>query len=219
VMRMLLFVYVFGGAINTGTDYANYVVPGIILLCAGFGAATTAVSVAEDMTTGVIDRFRSLPIASSAVLTGHVVASMVRNLLSTLIVVLLAIAAGFRPEASVLGLLGAVGMIMLFILALSWVAVVVGLLAKSAEAASGFTFFILFLPYLSSAFVPTDTMPSVLQGIAEHQPVTPMIETIRGLLLGAGVGDNAWLAAAWFGGIAVAAFTASVALYRRRLSQ
>lgn len=216
VMLMLLFVYVFGGAITTGGEYVDYVVPGIILLCAGYGASTTAVSVATDMAEGVVDRFRSMPVAGAAVLNGHVVASVLRNLVSTLVVVGVALAVGFRPDASPLAWLGALGMVLLFVTALTWVSVLVGLLAGSAEAASGFTFFVLFLPYLSSAFVPVDSMPGVLQAFAQNQPVTPMIETIRGLLLGTGVGDSAWVALAWFVPLTLLASAAAVRVFRRR---
>ncbi|HEU0213960.1 MAG TPA: ABC transporter permease [Jiangellaceae bacterium] len=218
IMLMLLFVYVFGGAIDVGTEYVNYVVPGIILLCAGYGASTTALSVSTDMHTGVIDRFRSLPIVGSAVLTGHVVASMARNAFSTLVVVAVALLVGFRPEASALGYVGALAMVLLFVLALSWVSVVVGLVANSVEAAGAFSFFILFLPYVSSAFVPPDTMPAILHGFADHQPVTPMIETIRALLMGTPAGDSTWTAVAWFGAVAVLSFVASMSLFRRSRS-
>jgi ABC-2 type transport system permease protein len=216
VFLLLLFVHVFGGAIATGTAYVNYVVPGIVLLCAGYGAAGTAVSVASDMVTGVIDRFRSLPILSSAVLTGHVVASLARNLFSTLLVVGVALASGFRPSAGPLEWLAAFGMLTLFIVAMSWLAVCFGLVAGSVEGASSFSFFILFLPYLSSAFVPVDTMPGALRLVAEHQPITPVIETLRGLLLGGAVGDSAWLAIAWFTGLLVLSYATATALFNRR---
>lgn len=216
VMVLLLFVYVFGGAIDTRAAYVNYVVPGIILLCTGYGAAGTAVSVANDMATGVIDRFRALPILHSAVLTGHVVASLARNLLATTLVIGVALAAGFRPTAGVTQWLAAVGVLLLFILAMSWASVALGLLARGVEAASGFTFFVLFLPYLSSAFVPTDTMPEALRVIAANQPVTPVIETLRGLLLGGPIGGHGWLAVAWFGGLLIAGYAASAYLFRRR---
>lgn len=219
VLLLLLFVYVFGGAIDTRAAYVNYVVPGIILLCTGYGASTTAVSVANDMATGVIDRFRTLPILSSAVLTGHVVASLARNLLATTLVVGVALAAGFRPTAGFAQWLAALGVLLLFILAMSWAAVALGLLARSVEGASGFTFFILFLPYLSSAFVPTDTMPEALRVIAANQPVTPVIETLRGLLLGRPVGNHAGLAVAWFTGLLVVAYAASAYLFRRRTAR
>jgi ABC-2 type transport system permease protein len=218
VMLMLLFVYVFGGAIDVGTEYVNYVVPGIILLCAGYGASTTAISVSTDMHTGVIDRFRSLPIVGSAVLTGHVVASMARNAFSTLVVVTVALLVGFEPAASALGYLAALAMVLLFVLALSWVSVVVGLVANSVETAGAFSFFLLFLPYVSSAFVPPETMPSVLHGFADNQPITPMIETIRALLMGTPAGDSAGAAFAWFAAIAVVSFVASMSLFRRSRS-
>lgn len=216
VILMALFVYVFGGAIHTGASYVNYVVPGIIVLCAGFGSATTAVSVCADMVGGIMDRFRSLPIVSSAVLTGHVAASMARNLFSAALVVGTALLMGFRPTASPLAWLAAAGVLLLFVLALSWFAAVLGLLARSVEAANGFTFLILFLPYVSSAFVPTATMPVWLRAFAAHQPITPVIETIRGLLTGTPIGDSAWLAAGWCSGIALVSFALAIWLFGRR---
>ncbi|HZI97983.1 MAG TPA: ABC transporter permease [Actinomycetales bacterium] len=216
VMLMLLFVYVFGGAIDTGTEYVNYVVPGIVLLCTGFGSATTAVSVAADVEEGIVDRFRSMAISRSAVLTGHVVASVVRNAFSTLVVVLVAVAVGFRPDAGLLPWLGAVGVLLLWVLAITWVSVCFGLLAGSAEAANGMTFTVLFLPYVSSAFVPVETMPSWMRPVAEHQPITPVIETVRGFLLGTPTGTTAWLALAWTVGLLVIAFVAATVLFGRR---
>ncbi|WP_447004102.1 ABC transporter permease [Saccharothrix isguenensis] len=218
LMMMALFVYVFGGAINTGTAYINYVVPGIILLCTGYGAASTAMAVADDMNSGMIDRLRSMPIRSFAVLTGHVTASIARNTMSTTIVVGAAIAMGFRPSASLVEWLAAAGLLLLYVLALSWLAAGLGAMAKSVEAASSMSFFMLFLPYLSSAFVPTDTMPSFLQGISEHQPITPVIETVRGLLTGTPIGDKGWIAPAWSVGLLIASFTIATALYRRRIT-
>jgi ABC-2 type transport system permease protein len=216
IILLLLFVYVFGGAMNTDTSYVNYVVPGIIILCAGFGSATTAVSVASDMAEGIIDRLRSLPILSSAVLVGHVVATVARNAISTGLVIGTAYLAGFRPHADLPHWLGALGVLLLFMLAISWVSVCLGLVARSAEGASGFTFFILFLPYLSSAFVPTETMPTPLRVLAEHQPITPVTETVRGLLMGTPIGNNGWLAVAWLGGILLVSYTAAAILFRRR---
>lgn len=216
ILLMLLFVYVMGGAIETGTTYVTYVVPGVLLLCAGFGASLTAVSVSHDMTGGIIDRFRSLNVSGPELLAGHVVASLVRNLVSTLIVLGVAFAVGFRPHAGALTWLGAAGILLLFILAISWLSAAIGLLAKSPEAASGFTFLIMFLPYVSSAFVPIRTMPSWLQGFARHQPVTPVIETLRGLLLGTPVGANGWLALVWCAGILVVAIGLANICFRRR---
>jgi ABC-2 type transport system permease protein len=215
---MALFVYVFGGAINTGTGYINYVVPGIILLCTGYGAAATAMSVADDMTSGMIDRLRSIPIRSFAVLTGHVTASLARNALSTTIVVGAAIAMGFRPSASLPEWVAVAGLLLLYVLALSWLAAGLGAVAKSVESASALSFFMLFLPYLSSAFVPTNTMPSFLRGVSEHQPITPVIETVRGLLTGTPIGDKGWIALAWSVGLLVASFIVATALYRRRVN-
>ncbi len=219
VMLMLLFVYVFGGAIDTGTAYIDYVVPGIVLLCAAFGSSTTAVSVSADMTDGIIDRFRTLPIARSAVLNGHVLASVVRNLITGAIVVGVALLMGFRPTADPLRWLGVVGVLALFVFALSYLSTALGLLARNPEAASGFTFGILFLPYVSSAFVPAETMPTWLRWFAENQPVTPIIETVRGLLMDTPIGDSAWHAVAWCVVIAVAGYAAATTLYRRRTSR
>jgi ABC-2 type transport system permease protein len=215
VLILLLFVYVFGGAIDTGGRYVDYVVPGIILLCAGYGASTTAVSVNHDMTTGVIDRFRSLPIAGSGVLTGHVVASVLRNLASTVIVLGVALLIGFHPHAGVLDWLGVLGVLLAFMVAISWVAACFGLLAKSAEGAGAFSFAIMFLPYVSSAFVPTSTMPGALHAIADHQPVTPIVETLRGLMLGTPIGSHAVVALAWCLGLAAAGRISAGLLFRR----
>lgn len=218
VMLMLLFVSVFGGAIGRGLPgggYVDYVVPGVILLCAGYGAAQTAVAVAGDKAEGIIDRFRTMPIMPSSVLTGHVVASLARNAVATVAVVGVAYAMGFRPTAGPVEWLGATGVLVLFVLAISWLSVCIGLVAGSAEAASGFTFFVLFLPYLSSAFVPTDTMPRMLQTFAEHQPVTPVIETLRSLLMGT-PNDLAWVAVLWCAGLVAVSGAAAAALFSRR---
>jgi ABC-2 type transport system permease protein len=216
VLIMLLFVYLFGGAIETGTRYVTYVVPGVLLLSAGFGAASTAVSVTTDMTGGIIDRFRSLDVAGASVLAGHVAASVVRNLASTVLVFGVAFLIGFRPSAGPLDWLAAAGILVLFIMAISWLSAAFGLLARSPEAAGGFTFLVMFLPYPSSAFVPIETMPGWLHGFAENQPVTPIIETMRGLLLGLPVGSSAWKAVAWSLGILVASVAVSGLLFRRR---
>lgn len=218
VMLLLMFVYVFGGAIDTGTLYLNYVVPGIILLCAGYGASQTSISVTNDMIRGIIDRFRSLPILSSSVLTGHVVASMVRVGISTAIVVGLAIAIGFRPRADALQWIAALGVVAVFVLAISWLSVVFGLIVKTVEGAGGFSFFVLFLPYVSSAFVPTETMPRAMRVFAEHQPVTPIIETVRGLLMGMPIGDSAWLAVAWCAGLFVLSYGVARYLFHHRVT-
>ncbi|MFB7883787.1 ABC transporter permease [Microbacterium sp. NPDC056057] len=197
VMLMLLFTFVFGGAIEPGGAYVDYVVPGIILLCAGFGAATTATYVARDMSSGIIDRFRTMPLRSGAVLTGHVVASLARNLVATAVVIGVGLLVGFRPHADLLAWIGAAGLIALYILAITYLFASIGLAAGSPEAASGYGFIILFLPYLSSAFVPVETMPEWLQSVAENQPITPIIETLRGLLMGTDLGSEPWWAIGW----------------------
>jgi ABC-2 type transport system permease protein len=218
VMLMLLFTYVFGGAISGDqTSYLAYVTPGIILLCAGFGAASSAVYVSRDLTTGTIDRLRTMPVPAATVLVGHVVSSLVRNLAATAVVVGVGVLIGYRPQADLLGWIGAVALIALWILAVTTLFALIGLLAGSAEAASGYGFVFLFLPYVSSAFVPADTMPSWLQGFAEHQPITPVIESIRALLLGSSPGTDAWSAVAWSSGILlVSAVLVAVVFPRRR---
>jgi ABC-2 type transport system permease protein len=218
VLLMLLFVYLFGGAIRTGTSYVTYVVPGVILLCAGFGSASTAVSVSQDMTGGIVDRLRSLDVPGAAVLAGHVVATVLRNIVSTALVLAVALAIGFRPSAGVVAWLEAAGLLLAFVLAISSLAAAIGLFARSPEAASGFTFVVMFLPYASSAFVPIHTMPSWIQGFARHQPITPVVESVRGLLLGAPVGSNAWIALAWCAALLAASAAASGALFQRRTS-
>ena len=211
ILLMLLFVYLFGGAIDTGIAYVNYVVPGVIVLCAGFGSATTAVTVSQDMQGGIVDRLRSMDVGGAAVLAGHAAASVARNAVSATLVLGVALLIGFRPQAAPLQWLAAIGILLTFVLAVSWLSAAIGLLAKSPEAASGFTFLITFLPYASSAFVPVDTMPSWIQGFAQHQPITPVIEALRGLLLGTPVGSSAWTA-----GILTVAVAASGALFARR---
>ncbi|MEU0281521.1 ABC transporter permease [Streptomyces sp. NPDC088147] len=216
IMLMLIFVYFFGGAIDTGTQYVTYVVPGVLLLCAGFGSSSTAVSVSEDMKGGIIDRFRSLDIGGASILAGHVTASVARNVVSTALVLGVALLIGFRPSATPAAALAAAGILFAFIVAISWLSAAIGLLAKSPEAAGGFTFFMMFLPYPSSAFVPIDTMPDWLHGFADHQPVTPVIESLRGLLLGLPVGSAPWVALAWCAGFLVLALGLSKVLFRIR---
>jgi ABC-2 type transport system permease protein len=216
IMLMLLFVYLFGGAIRTGTEYVTYVVPGVLLLCAGYGAAITSVSVSMDMTGGLVDRLRTLDVGGAAFLTGHVVASVARNAASTVIVLAVGVLIGFRPDATPLEWLAAAGMLALFVVALSWFAAVIGLLARSPEGANGFTFFVMFLPYPSSAFVPIATMPDWIHGFAAHQPITPVIETIRSLLLGAPAGSNPIEALLWCAAILAGSVALAGVLFRRR---
>ncbi len=216
VMLMLMFVYLFGGAIHTGTRYVTYVVPGVIMLCASFGSSMTAVSVCQDMTGGIIDRFRSMNVGGVAIVTGHVVASVARNMFSTAVVFGVAFAIGFRPKADLVQWLGTAAVLALVIATISWFSATIGLLAKSPDAASGFTFLVTFFPYASSAFVPIGTMPSWLHGFARNQPTTPIIETMRGLLLDQPIGLAAWHAVLWCLGILIGSVILSVLFFRRR---
>ncbi len=216
VMLMFLFTFVFGGAIDRSGGYLDYVVPGIILLCAGFGASSTAVAVSSDMTTGVIDRFRTMRFPASAVITGHVVASLLRNLVATAVVIGVAIAVGYRPQADLGGWLAATGLVAFYVLGITYLFAAIGLVSSSADAALGYGFILLFLPYVSSAFVQVDTMPAWLQGFAEHQPLTPLIESIRSLLAGDGAGGSIAIALAWCAVILAVGGTLSVLLFARR---
>jgi ABC-2 type transport system permease protein len=219
VLLMVMFVELFGGAIDTGTKYVTYVVPGVILLCAGFGSATTAVSVSQDMTGGLMDRLRSMNVSGKAVLAGHVTASVARTAVSIELVFLVAAVLGFEPSAGPLDWLAVAGVLLAFVIAVSSLAVAIGLLAKSPEAANGFTFFVTFLPYASSGFVPVRTMPSWIQGFAQRQPITPITETLRGLLLGTGVGSNPWQALAWCGAVTATSVAVSSVLFQRRIAR
>lgn len=216
VLLMVMFVELFGGAIQTGTRYVTYVVPGVLLLCAGFSSGLTAVAVCQDMTGGCIDRLRSMNVRGTSLLAGHVAASAVRNLASGLLVLGVALALGFHPHAGVIQWLEAGGILLAFILAISWLSAVTGLLARSPEAANGLTFVIMFLPYASSAFVPVHTMPDWLRGFAAHEPVTPLADALRALLMGRSVGSDAWVALAWCAGILVVSLVAASGLFARR---
>jgi ABC-2 type transport system permease protein len=217
VTIMLLFVYLFGGAIQTGTaTYVNYVTPGVLLLCTGYVSALTATGVTQDMQDGVIDRFRSMDVNPAAVLTGHVAASVLRNLVAAVSMLAVAFLIGFRPTAGPLEWLAATGLLLLFVLAVSWIAAAFGLLARTPEGAGGLSFFLMFLPYPSSAFVPIETMPTWLHGFAEHQPATPVIETLRGLLMGTPIGDSGWMAVTWCAALIVISVALAGALFRRR---
>jgi ABC-2 type transport system permease protein len=224
VVLMLLFVYVFGGDLRTSGHYVDYVVPGLIVLCAGFGAASTAVAVATDMTNGIVDRVRSMPIRGATLLVGHVVASLVRNLIATALVIGVGFGLGWRPAASPLDWMAAVGAIVLFVFTMSWLAAAVGLLAHSPEAATSFTMVLVFVPYVSTAFVPASTMPAALGDFARHQPFTPVVETMRGLWMGhtsigVPVEHEAWIAAAWCAAILVASIVAASWLFQHRTAR
>lgn len=216
VMLMLMFVYLFGGAIRVDTSYATYVVPGVILVCAAFGSSTTAVVVSEDMKAGIIDRFRSLDVGGAIMVTGHVVASVARNLIATAVVMGLGLAVGFRPHATVTHWLAVVGILILVMTATSWLAAMIGMLASSPEGANGATFVFMFLPYASSAFVPIATMPTWLHGFARNQPCTPIIEAIRSTLAGHPDGGSTARAGAWCLGLLAVGVAGSVAAFRRR---
>lgn len=217
LMLLLMFVYVLGGAMNTGTSYINYVVPGTIILCAAFGAGNTAVAVSTDMQEGIVDRFRTMPLAQSSFLIGHVLAALIRNLVATAVVLTVAIAMGFRPTPTALGALEALGLLALVIVAIGSLACGLGILARSPEAASGFALIILFIPYVSSAFVPTATMPTWMHGFAQNQPMTPIIETLRSLLAGNSAGESAVLATVWSIGICIAGSAFAALVYRQRV--
>jgi ABC-2 type transport system permease protein len=199
--------------------YANYVAPAIILLTAAAVAQGTAISVASDMTEGIIARFRTMAIAPSSVLTGHVLGSLIQAALSMAVITGVAIGVGFRPTATPLEWLAAAGLLLLVALAFTWLTVALGLAAKSVETASNSPMFLLLLPFLGSGFVPTASMPAGLRWFAQYQPFTPITETLRGLLLGTGIGAQAWLAAAWCVALAAAGYLWAKALYRRRPSR
>jgi ABC-2 type transport system permease protein len=216
VMLMVMFVFLFSGAVAIGTSYVTYVVPGVLLLCAVTGAASTAVTVCQDMTGGIIDRFRSLDVPGPAILAGHVTASLLRNLVSTVLVTVVAVGIGFRPHSSVPAFAAAIGVLLLFVAAVSWLSAAFGLLVSAPEAANSAMFFLMFCSYASSAFVPVRTMPSWLRGFATHQPATPVTETIRALLLGQPAGPHLWTALAWCLALLAGSIAVSGLLFRRR---
>lgn len=216
VMLLVLFTTIFGGAINTGTEYINYVIPGVFMVCLSFGTASTAVSVCSDNMQGIIDRFRSMPINSASVLTGHVVASMIRNTFAMVVVSLLAVVLGFRPDATPLEWLGVFGILWLLMLALTWAAAAFGLFVKNIEAAGSFMFTTMLFPYLSSSFVLISTLPDWLEGFAREQPINHAVEAIRALLLNGSVGDHAWITAVWCLVITAVMYTTARMLFQRK---
>ena len=216
VMIMLLFVFVFGGALGAGTgNYVNYLLPGILLMAIASGIAYTAIRLFTDVQGGLFQRFFSMPIARGSALWGHVLASLASNLITVLLIVLVALPVGFRPAAGVLQWLAALGILLLFTLALTWVAVIPGLTAKTVDGASAFSYPLIFLPFISSAFVPTDTMPAAVRAFAAHQPVTSIVDTLRALLNGQPAGSEIWLALAWCAAIAAVAYGFAMRAYRR----
>lgn len=216
IAMMLLFVYVFGGAIETGTEsYVNYLLPGIMLMAIGSGIAYVSYRLFVDKERGIFQRFHSMPIARSTVLWGHVLTSLISNGISIVVIILVALLMGFRSSAGILEWLGVFGILGIFTLALTWVAVIAGLAAKTPDGAGAFSYPIIFLPFISSAFVPTDTMPSVVRVFAENQPVTPMVEAIRNLLASKPVGNDIWVALAWCIAIMVVAYSFAMKAYKK----
>ncbi|WP_084714109.1 ABC transporter permease [Streptacidiphilus rugosus] len=225
---LLLFVYVFGGTLGSGlgggmpaglhggrTAYANYVAPAIILMAVAAAAQGTAIAVAQDMTEGVIARFRTMAVARSSVLTGHVVGATVQTLIGVVVVTAAAVAVGFRPRANAAGWLGAFGVILLLTFAVTWLCVGLGLSAKSVETASNSPMFLMLLPFLGSGFVPPDSLPTPMRWFAEYEPFTPVNETLRGLLTGTRIGDNLLITIAWTVGVALLSYAWSRRLYER----
>jgi ABC-2 type transport system permease protein len=219
VALLVMFVYVFGGAISTGTvSYVNYMLPGILLITIASGIAYTALRLFTDMQGGIFERLQSMPIARSSVLWAHVLTSLAANAISLVVVVAVAVAVGFRSGAGVLAWLAVAGILILFTLALTWIAVIPGLTAKSVDGAGAFSYPLIFLPFVSSAFVPTRTMPGPVRAFAEHQPVTSIVNTIRDLFTGQPAGTDIWTALAWCAGVLVVAYVFANISYRRRIS-
>jgi ABC-2 type transport system permease protein len=216
---MLLFVYVFGGAIDTGSvSYVNYMLPGILLITIASGISYTAFRLFTDMQGGIFERFQSMPIARSGVLWAHVLTSLVANVISLVVVVGVALLMGFRTGAGALGWLAVAGILILLTLALTWIAVIPGLTAKSVDGASAFSYPLIFLPFISSAFVPTATMPGPVRAFADNQPVTSIVNAIRDLFAQQPVGTDIWTALAWCVGILIVAYIFANITYRRRIS-
>jgi ABC-2 type transport system permease protein len=221
IMFMLLFRYVFGGAIDTGgVSYVNFLVAGVLVQTAAFGALTTSLSVATDLKRGIVDRFKTLPMVSSAVVTGHVVADLVRNILSSVVMIVVALFVGFRPTASFTEWLMITGILLLFTFAFSWISAIMGLLAKSVESVQWMGFFVVFpLTFASAAFAPTESMPKYLKLFAENQPVTHVIEAIRALMVGTPIGNHATIAVIWCVAFIVIAVPIAAVLFRRHVSK
>ncbi len=216
VMIMLLFVYVLGGAIQTGTDrYVNYLLPGILLMAIASGIAYTSIRLFTDVQKGLFQRFHTMPIARSSVLWAHVLTSLASSLLTVLLIVLVALLMGFRSPAGILSWLAVVGILALFTLALTWIAVIPGLTAKSVDGASAYSYPLIFLPFISSAFVPTETMPAAVRAFAENQPVTPIVNALHALLGGQPAGSELWAALGWCAGIMVVAWAFAMRAYKR----
>ena len=219
IALMLLFVYVFGGAIHAGSGhYVNYLLPGILLITIAMGISYTAIRLFTDMQSGIFERFQSMPIARSSALWAHVLTSVVSNLISLVLVVLVAVLIGFRSGAGALAWLAVTGILVLFILALTWLAVIPGLSAKTVDGAGAFSYPIVFLPFISSAFVPTQSMPGPVRAFADDQPVTSIVNTIRDLLTQQPVSSDIWIALAWCLGILIVAYALAMATYHRKIA-
>ncbi len=220
IIMLLLFVYVFGGAIQAGTDtYVNYLLPGILLVTIASGVGYTAYRLFLDRQGGIFERFRSMPIAPSSVLWAHVLTTVLATLTSVAVVVGVALLVGFRSSAGVLAWLETLGILALFTLALTWLTVTPGLTATSADGATGFAYPLLFLPFISSAFVPTAGMPGPVRAFAEHQPVTVIVDGLRSLLAGQPVGSDIWVALAWCAGLLVLGYAVAMLTFRRTLAR
>lgn len=212
---MLLFVFVFGGAIETGTEnYIDYLLPGIMLMTIGSGIAYVAYRLFLDKQRGIFERFHSMPIARSTVLWGHVLTSIISNGISVAVIILVALLMGFRSSAGFIEWIAVFGILGVFTLALTWIAVIAGLAAKTPDGAGAFSYPIIFLPFISSAFVPTDTMPTAVRAFAENQPVTPIVEAIRNLLANQPVGNEIWTALTWCIAIIVVAYIVAMRIYK-----
>ena len=218
---MLMFVYVFGGSLGGGMSTADYVVfslPGILLISIASAIAYTAIRLFSDMKSGLFDRFKAMPISASAVLWAHVLTSLVSNAITLTIIFVVAMLMGFRSYASIYHWLAIIGILVLFTLALTWVAVIAGLKAKSEEGASAFSYPLVFLPFISSAFLPTDNMPEIIKVFAEHQPITAIVECIRLLFANDAVNQNIWIALAWCLGILIIAYLIAMHVYRKNIN-
>lgn len=219
IAMMLIFVYVFGGAIRTGTDdYVNYLLPGILLITVASGIAYTALRLFTDLSSGLVERFRSMPIARSSVLWAHVLTSLAANVISLVVVFAVALLMGFRTSAGVGAWFAVLGLLVLVTFALTWVAVIPGLRAKSVDGAVAFSYPLIFLPFISSAFVPTDTMPGPVRWFAEHQPVTSIVNSLRSLFAEQPVGNDVWVAIAWWAGVLLVAYFCATLMYRRKIA-
>jgi ABC-2 type transport system permease protein len=216
---MLLFRYVFGGAIKAGAgNYVNYLMPGILLIAIASGISYTAYRLFQDMQGGIFERFNSMPITRSSVLWGHVLTSLVANAISVVVIFAVGVIMGFRSSAGVLPWLAVAGIVILFTLTLTWLALIAGLTAKSTDGASAFSYPLIFLPFISSAFVPTATMPGPVRAFAENQPVTSIVNTIRDLLAQQPAGNAIWIALAWCAGVLLVAYACAMLAYRRKIA-